>query len=163
MEFSRAARPRWLPLALIFVLAGAAACSSPTGPDAEKDEDLAELAAARRRWQGRGLTSYDFRYQNLCFCTADVRAPVRLEVRASVLAGATQIDNGARLSPETFPRYRTVEGLFSLITQALAEDADNVEVSYDPGRGHPVAVFIDRSERIADEEIRVETGDLVPR
>jgi hypothetical protein len=149
--------------AMVVLVALALGCGSPTGPEAERDRDLAALAAARRQWQAQGLTSYDIHYQNLCFCTAEVRARVRLEVRGGLIAGVVQLDNGLRLEATTFPRYRTVEGLFQLIAQALAEDADDVEVRYDASRGQPLEVFIDRSERIADEEIRVETGDLVPR
>jgi hypothetical protein len=149
--------------AMVFLVALALGCGSPTGPEAERDKDLAALAAARRQWQAQGLTSYDIHYQNLCFCIAEVRARVRLEVRGGLIAGVVQLDNGLRLDATTFPRYRTVEGLFQLIAQALADGADNVEVRYDASRGQPLEVFIDRSERIADEEIRVETGDLVPR
>ncbi len=161
MEFSDARRR----LAATLLLAVAAAgCAAPTAPDEiERDQDRAQLAAARSLWNAQRLSSYDLRSQNQCFCTSDVRAPVRLEVRGGQIAGVVRIDTGTRLEPATFSRYRTVDSLFDFIGQALSTQAEVVEVRYDRAFGYPISVFIDPTTLAADEETRIETSDLVPR
>jgi hypothetical protein len=129
----------------------------------EDDQDRRELAAARRQWRAQAVTSYDIRYQNVCFCVTDHTAPVRLEVRNGAITGAVRLDSGQRLGAETFARYRTVDEIFDLIDQAIDENAAEVNATYDASRGYPVSVYIDRDQRVADEEIGVETGDLVAR
>ena len=147
---------RWL--AVVGVLALGFGCGRM-----EDDQDRSELAKARRQWRAQRLTSYDIRYQNICFCVTDHRAPVRLEVRNGAIAGAVRLDTGQRLGPETFVRYRTVDAIFDLIDRSIDENAAQVDVTYDASRGYPASVYIDLDTRVADEEIGVETGDLVAR
>jgi hypothetical protein len=154
MTFARSFR--WL------AVAGVLALGSGCGR-LEDDQDRSELANARRQWRAQGLTSYDIRYRNVCFCVTDHTAPVRLEVRNGAIAGAVRLDTSQRLGPDTFNRYRTVDAIFDLIDQSIDANAAQVDATYDASRGFPVSVYIDQDTRVADEEIGVETSDLVPR
>lgn len=129
----------------------------------ERDRNRADLVAARRQWQALRIVSYDYRYQNQCFCAPTVTAPVVLEVRGGAITGATRVDDGTPLGSEALVYYRTVDDVFALIAEAIDENAAHVDVRYDPARGYPTSVFIDRDERIADEEVRIEASALVPR
>ena len=148
----------WRWLAVVAALALLPGCGRLEG-----DQDRSDLAAARRQWRAQRLTSYDFRYQNVCFCVSDFRAPVRLEVRNGAIAGAVRLDTGQRLGPDSFRNYRTVDGIFDLIDQSIEDNAARVDATYDASRGYPVSVYIDLDTRLADEEIGVEAADLVPR
>ena len=151
------------PLFRCLALAGTVAGLGAGCGRLEDDQDRRELLAARRQWRAQALTSYDFRYQNVCFCVTDHTAPVRLEVRNGAISGAVRLDTGQRLGTETFSRYRTVDGIFDLIDQSIDEDAAQVDATYEASRGYPLSVYIDQDQRVADEEIGVQTGDLVQR
>lgn len=114
-----------------------------------------QLAEAQLRWD-EALTgpgqNYSMSYRQLCFCTTETREQQTVWVHRGNLElrkGADGTTNSDR-APE-----HTVESLFKLIAGALANDADRVEVTYDPELGHPTSIFIDRSVQIADEEITI--------
>jgi hypothetical protein len=162
MTFSHGPGRRAVRRAILFLLLASTPLVAACGRT-EQDRNRGDLVAARRQWQAQRLTSYDFRFQNQCFCAPAVTSPVILEVRNGSITGATRVDTGVRLGPETFLFYRTVDGIFDLISESIDEGAVQVDVQYDAARGYPLSVFIDRDQRIADEEVRIQTGDLVPR
>ena len=49
-------------------------------------------------------------------------------------------------------KHDTVEKVFGLIEQAIADKAEHIEVDYDAALGFPRRVVIDPSRQMADEE-----------
>lgn len=151
----RRARPLILIGAISF-----AACDNPVGPPpltaAAKD-----LAEARRTWAAQGLLSYRFRFQRICFCGPDATAPLTVVVSRNRVVSVTRADTGETVTPsDSLPL--TVERLYGEIERAIDQGAAALTVRYDPVRGYPISIDIDRDFRVADEEVYYRASDLTP-
>jgi Family of unknown function (DUF6174) len=151
--------------ALVPAAASLVACGGPTTPiDGPTADDRAATRAAfdsaRRRWDAVGIESYRYRYRRLCFCAPPVTEPVRITVRAGSVAEVVFAGSGEPAA--SLSDYPTIDGIFALIGEALETEAYEVRVEYDPALGYPVSVYVDRNPMIADEEQRIEAGELEP-
>jgi Family of unknown function (DUF6174) len=123
------------------------AASQVTGPQRTVDPGIANgskqraLSTARKAWKSRGVSSYTYRLSVNCFCPPTTS--VKLVVRNGFPAKST---------PRNLRDQATVPRLFRTIQQAIDAKAAKLEVTYGT-RGVPRAIYIDRDERIADEEI----------
>ena len=131
-----------------------------TSPDDPGDD----LFANRRQWQSQRLTNYQVQFRLSCFCITDVTQPVLLQVRNNAIVSVTRVADGVAVPPSKWEgTYYTVDQMFALIADAEAKGADEVRVSYDSTFSYPTTVFIDQSQRLADEERWFEMSDLQPR
>ncbi len=115
-------------------------------------QQQAALDAAREQWADQALTRYRYTARWTCFCTPDFVAEVAVEVREGVVQSVSFTDPqqmGAVPSPE---RFRTMEGMFRYVQDAIYDDVANMNASYDPQRGFPSSVYIDPNAMMADEE-----------
>ena len=109
------------------------------------------------------LANYDVQFRMSCFCVPDATAPVVLQVRGGAIVSVTRVSDGAAVPPSRWEGiYYTVDQMFALIADARARGADEVRVSYDPLLRYPTSVFIDQSQRLADEERWFELSSLTP-
>ncbi|MGE0158041.1 MAG: DUF6174 domain-containing protein [Gemmatimonadales bacterium] len=135
---------------LLVVLAGlvATACSD-LGVDVRS---LTELERAERKWERFGPESYVYAVERLCFCPTESMGPVRVRVTPGTVL-RTYVATGDPV-PESYEwLFPTVDGLFDILRQAYADEAHDVEVSYDEDLGYPTDFFIDYEEQVADEEL----------
>lgn len=158
---------RGLTLSALCLLTAACGSDSVTGPDTfgtpdDRAATTAAYAQARARWDSVRPASYDYRLRVLCFCAPSVTSPVTVTVRGTQVVGVVR-DGGGAVEPELADLYPSVDGMFDQIRDAIAEDADEIRVTYDPATGMPTEVVIDRSYMIADEEVRYEAGGLQTR
>ena len=131
-----------------------------TSPDDPGDE----LATNRRHWQSQRIADYQVQFRMSCFCVSDVTAPVVLQVRGGAIVSVTRVSDGVAVPQSKWEGiYYTVDQMFALIADAKAKGADEVRVSYDPLLRYPTTVFIDQSQRLADEERYFEMSGLEPR
>jgi hypothetical protein len=56
--------------------------------------------------------------------------------------------------------YRTVEGIFTLIEDAINSHADRILVEYSEYVGAPVDTYIDYDKQLADEEMGFDLSDM---
>ncbi len=124
----------------------------------EDDDDLSEVAQQRRQWERLGIDTYEYDLTVLCFC-AHVD-PVRVQVRADTVFSAILVETGAPVE-EPF-RARTIDELFDVIEDALAQKAHQLDVEYDDTFGYPTRVYIDYRINIADEELTFVAENLHP-
>ena len=152
----RAARARLMALV---GLAAAIGCTSPAGPS-EIEETLHEN---RSRFRALVGDSYVFDYRNLCFCPVFLVDGVRITVREHRIVSVAALTDGQPEPPERWHFYKTVEGVFSAIEDAVGRDPATLEVSYDQRLGYPTHVFIDLDLMIADEEQTYILSNLEPQ
>ncbi|PAP76696.1 DUF6174 domain-containing protein [Rubrivirga marina] len=137
-------------IALVVVISLVAGCDS-VGPEAGEVDlgasvevaDREALEEARDRWRASGPDAYTMRYEVRCYC-----APVTVEVT---------VEDGRIVASETTGGPATaldVDGLYRVALEAYAQRAASVEARVTE-RGPPVLVdlYVDYSERIADEEV----------
>ena len=128
------------------------------------DAGLAELAAARERWQSTLSGDYALAYRKFCECnrTAPPETTVTVAGGRIVSVSHRHEDTGTEVPARegSLELYWTIDGLFDKLARALANDAV-VRVAYDPGQGYPTSLFIDYAPALIGDEtdlrqIRVE-------
>jgi hypothetical protein len=122
----------------------ATACGDAFGP-------TSRLADARQRWRRTRPEAYRYQLVVGCFCGLPPQ-PVTIEVRGDAVLSAVDA-RGAPLGQPIAGPYGTIDDLFAVVERAIAANAAQVDVSYDPARGYPTSIAIDGSTRIADDEI----------
>lgn len=111
------------------------------------------LAEARARWDEAGLTDYVLEYREICFCPEIL---VTVTVRGAEIVDS-QVSGG--FEPGV---VHDVPGLFDRVVQAIDHGAYTITATYDPELGHPLELYIDVEEFIADEEQGVSVIGLEP-
>ena len=146
-------------IAAVAALAAFGSACGRAGPSGPLDEAQARLNDARRMWRSQSVSAYSYVYARSCFCAPDAREPVRIIVRSQRVQSVVTVSTGASRSPAEF---RTIDGLFDMIQDAIDDGVASVVAEYDPRLGFPRTVYIDVDARLADEEVAFEARDLVP-
>lgn len=109
------------------------ACSdSVTGPK--------ELHVAQSRWVNRGPSSYSMTIERSCECLLAAIGPVNVVVRNDTIVSQRYQRDGTDVAPAFVHLFPAVEGLFTLVEQALRSGASPFNVEYDPTLGYPTLV-----------------------
>jgi hypothetical protein len=137
-------------LGWLFVLAALLAACSDLGP---RDRRLERLEANLDRWDSLGPDSYVYAVERLCFCAVESLGPVRVRVEDGVAVQRIYVDTGAAVPVSYAEGFPTVEGLFDTLREAILNDADSIEVTYDPTWGVPLDFWIDYLRMVADDEL----------
>jgi len=142
-------------LALVWLLAGCSELGFGV-------RTLTDLERAQTKWERTRPESYVYAVQRLCFCPPDYIGPVRVRVEGAAVVERVYVDSGDPVPAAYADVFPTVDGLFAILAEAYADDADDVRVTYDPQTGVPVDFFIDDLETAADEELGMQvTEDVV--
>lgn len=134
------------------LIASALSCSDQ-GPIDERLPQLDELERNEAIWSSVRPTGYRFAIERLCFCAADARGPVRLEVDGTTVVSRSYVESGEPVLGDARSWFPDVDGLFDVLATALGEGAHRVDVTYDPATGVPIDFWIDYDESVADEEL----------
>lgn len=156
-------RATLLLLTLFLSACGGSTPSAPSRPAATADDraqTVAALQSAWRTWRASGPASYSYTYRRSCFCLA--RGPVVVTVRDRQLESVVDAQTGQPVPPDQLQLYTTVDGLFTLLFQAVDERAWDIRASYDGRLGYPREGYVDRSTQIADEELGFSVTGLEP-
>jgi hypothetical protein len=128
---------------------------TPTEPAAEALQD------GMARWEARGPSNYDMVVQRgHCECLPEMVVPVRVSVRDNSIESVRNEQTCEAIGSHPFNAL-SVEGIFSLIQSALAQNAHRVTVRYDAVLGYPRTVVIDYDSAAADDEV-VLTAEIAP-
>ncbi len=118
----------------------------------KKDQAAEDLRIHRQQWSSLDISEYTYRFNWNCFCVPEYTQPVFITVQQHRITQVIDVESGEPLSFEDFSRYRTIDGLFNLIQDAIEQDAHQINVVYHPSTGYPVSSWIDYNEFLADEE-----------
>mmetsp|Transcript_13744 Transcript_13744/g.33288 ORF Transcript_13744/g.33288 Transcript_13744/m.33288 type:complete len:577 (-) Transcript_13744:92-1822(-) len=116
-----------------------------------------ELEAGKLLWSEQNLKTYNYTYQRFCECPTEYQnAKLVQVVDGNVVAiGGDSVQATQRSSSISLEEAPTLDGLFTIIQDAINANAFRVGVDYDPEYGYPTSVVIDYDEMIADEEFIV--------
>lgn len=108
--------------------------------------------SAKQKWQKTNASHYIYTLQRSCFCPPEFRKPMRIRVNNNDIKLVLLVPENTE-KPKNFAGAKTVDGLFTLIEQAMQRKAASIEVSYDARFGYPTSIAIDYDKRMADEEV----------
>lgn len=124
------------------------------GDKAQRDE----LRAARNRWEVANVNSYSYVIELFCACgTPTQLRPVRVTVANDAVVSRVYESNDPALrtpAPEAvFGPYDTVEELFAAVENSIGNNADVLNVAYNPTVGVPVLLQYDPDSGDADDHL----------
>ena len=123
-------------------------------PDTAANDGPADTPALV--WAAQEIDDYHYTVQVSCFCLVEATRPVVIEVRDGQAVSYTYADDGTAADPALFERYNSIDKIFAIISDAEAQDAARLDVTYDEATGVPQSIAIDISEQMADEELYLE-------
>lgn len=155
-------RMRAVVAAPIVVAVAVLASCDLVEPEAHGDGTLrAEIEHHRALWESRAFRDHRFTLRRLCFCPPEVVEPVRVEVRQGRAVDFRRLD-GTPVDPSLHPFYPTVDGIYSILLDAVVRGADDVDVEWDDDFAVPRSAFIDYDVAMADEEVGFEVEAVEP-
>jgi hypothetical protein len=112
-----------------------------------EDRVLRDFLAARVKWRLTGFDSYQYELrQNF--------GAISWHGTVTVIDGDVSSFETIDLQPPVVevPDVPTIGGLFSRIANAMASDAETIDVAWHPDFGYPATCYIDFDLLLADEE-----------
>ena len=150
-----------LLLFIVFVSVGYFFMIGEPGRDPRQTELHGELERNLLLWEARRPAAFSYRVVRHCSCTADYRRPYRVDDgdAGPRFAYASPLDGGPAGVDGAPPEPLRIADLFKIIEEAI-DDAESIDVSFDPAFGFPTRVDVERSAA-ADDELGVEVYDFV--
>lgn len=137
----------FLMLCLVALLTG---CVHSTLVHSESVE--LSLEQAREHWSAMKLNSYEYEVTRLCFCAPGYTRSMRVRVSDGVVVSAIYTDDQMPVASEVLKSLNTIDGWFDLIAKGYEKPYFSVRVQFHPRQGYPQELFMDRNERVADDE-----------
>ncbi len=131
---------------------------NPVAPTAAAEE--LTLSQARTLWLKHDIRDYRYRISRQCFCLPAYTRPMWVRVAAGEVTGATYVDDRSPVPAKVLGELRTVEEWFGKIAQAQDGSFHRIKLSFDHTLGFPREIWMDRSERVADDEQRIRIEQL---
>ena len=136
---------------------------APTGT-ASSDQDVEAEEPTSGPDVGFGPTDYAFTLEVSCFCPF-AAVPVRVTVEDDRVVEAVFEKGGGRggaKAGEPAPEFfeLTIDDVIAEAEDAEEAGAARVDVTWPEGSDYPTEVYIDRDERMADEEIGYTLSDV---
>jgi len=128
---------------LAVVSLAASGCHDPSSP-------MASLADAQQRWLRARPAAYRITLLRSCECLYSV--PLVIEVRGDSVTAARVQTTGEPV-PATTGAAISVDGLFTVVGQALSRRVVQLDATYDPRLGYPTHIYIDYAAPVVDDEI----------
>ncbi len=122
------------------------------------DSNLGQLRINRRLWTQQKISNYRYRLTNDCFCIAEARGPVIIEVRNGITTSIRNADTGMPVNSKLFQDYDTIPKLFNLIKDTIGRGQSSLSVEYNPKLGYPTQINI--GNLAADAGVVTKVEDL---
>ena len=123
-----------------------------------------EFVANREKWDQLSRDPnvvVEYTMQQSCFCPQDYTRPMDVTEQNGRIMGAIYADNGERVPDYVLDGLLSIDERFEQLQDAYENEAQQVDVTYDPEYGFPEEVFINQSDQLADEEVYYEISDML--
>ncbi len=124
-----------------------------------------ELTHNREKWLLTDIHHYRFQVIVSCFCSFVHQMPLEVEVQDGQVVSMTYKDGTAVPAQErsAFAKVETIDALFDYSSRVM-QQADRVDIQYDPIYSYPASVSIDFMKNAMDDEmdLRVQSFELLP-
>src|SRR5262245_46171756 len=120
------------------------------------------LEANRALWVSLGVDSYRYRFRWLCFCTTDYVQVVDITVKNGAVTSVVEASTGRPVTAQQAAYYRTIDGLFVVLRDAIDRPASSMHTVYEANLGFPIETDIDYVAAMADDELSFQVYGLTP-
>lgn len=114
------------------------------------------------QWKALRINSYSIIQIKKCFCVdAGIKAiiTVKNENIINVLDSLGQI----QIPQERWQYFKTINQLFEIAIQAKKNDPANFIIEYDEQYKYPTYLYVNPSNKVADDEYEFSTYSLIPQ
>ena len=129
-----------------------------TCSETESHETISSFEANKEKWENASILDYSFVFQVSCYCAEEYTSPKAVSVRDGNIVTV----NDLAYSEEIHRGIFSINDLFKEIEKASNQKVAVLETTYDSFYGFPAKLYIDRDERIADEEIGYSISNFKP-
>jgi hypothetical protein len=151
---ARRARPAAIAALLCLALG---AC----GDDPLRHAELRDtLRRKREQWEARRPPGYEFEFRWKCFCGPPLTELVLVTVVDDEIREASFLASGEPVPESDLDEFRTVDGLFAFLEDAIEESAFAITAEFDSALGYPRDAWVDFEELAVDEERGFACGPL---
>ena len=126
--------------------------------ETESPEIISAYEANIEKWENASILDYSFVFQVSCYCTLEYTSPKSVSVRDGNIVTV----NDLAYSEEIHMGILSINDLFKEIEKASNQNIAVLETTYDSFYGFPTKLYIDRDERIADEEMGYSISNFKP-
>lgn len=125
----------------------------------KQSETMQTVIDKKNEWKAKDISNYSFVWQNSCFCMREYTQPIKVHVSNGIIVEANYLDNGNKVGTEVKESIKTYDQIFALLEKYVG-NAAKTSINYDDKWAVPKSIFIDRDERMADEEITLSLRDF---
>ena len=129
--------------------------------------EINKLEEAKDLWTVNKSSNYTFTYKQVCFCV--YYGEMKITVLADTIYSAQYLESGKDVSViiddeevklvDAYPEsLHTIDSLFEILVNA-AQNAEEMQGTYDGSIGYPKTVSIDYSFALSDDEITYVLSD----
>ena len=139
----------------------------PTTPEikvekASSIDVVAEVQANKEKWLAHGIKAYEIEMQKICYCAPDAVRLMLFQVTDNEIKDVRYADSGDVVDPSYYNNLNTIEGMFTLVEQALKENPADLVISYDTEYGYIKELTVDYQANIADDEFTFIASNMRP-
>jgi hypothetical protein len=125
-----------------------------------------ELSRNQQKWQDANVNHYSMQLSVTCFCPVAGVMPMTVEIQDGEVVSLVDV-NGDAISVtdplnDLIQKYVTIDRIFAELASASVQEAERLEVAYDPTYGFPTEVTIDFVEQVADDELYLSVTGFEP-
>jgi hypothetical protein len=125
-----------------------------------------ELSRNQQKWQDANVNHYSMQLSVTCFCPVAGVMPMTVEIQDGEVVSLVDV-NGDAISGtdplnDLIQKYVTIDRIFAELASASVQEAERLEVAYDPTYGFPTEVTIDFVEQVADDELYLSVTGFEP-
>ncbi len=121
---------------------------------------LKELKLQKEKWLENSINDYQFEMQKLCFCTPDAVRLMVFEIKDNKIDSVRYADSNEEVDVNLYNEYNTIDGLFTLAEEALANNPAEIHIVYDDKYGYIREYTVDLKENIADDEVTIMASNM---
>jgi hypothetical protein len=117
------------------------------------------IGEARSRWNARSSPIYSFHRQNDCFCSPETTREMLITADGKRLTDAIYTDDQTPVADELRTDL-TIDAMFDTIDEAIAQEADRVDVKFHVILGYPTELSVVYDRNVGDAELTLRALDL---
>ena len=135
----------------------ALASNPPVDPYATQKADL---SINQTLWNSKKLLNYSYVLEQKTGTAASMI--LKITVRSGSVYSAVNMSTGRTLASKDLKTYgKTINQLFTAISDAITAKAATLNAAYDVTLGYPVNVYIDKSSTVAGDEVTFKASNFL--
>ncbi len=113
------------------------------------------------QWKSLGINSYSIVQIKKCFCV-DAGIKTIITVRNENIISVQDSLGQIQIPKERWQYFKTINQLFETAIQAKKNNPANFIIEYDEQYKYPTYLYVNPSDKIADDEFEFSTYNLIP-